>query len=294
MSEGELNAYATLGARAARAALVDLQLGGCGGGLGGGGGLTVHAGAGAASSSSVCVQAVRSLAEDLRHAGRGAGGPMEPLSPKSLVLVSDSAGHAAPQPPVARSSVLMSSGLTMSSSLDSFSPDSSAGLVGSDWGMLGGQSEGSCAGDHPPLYCPVGTRNGPHREMPSLSRVPPLSAAAARDHPHAAPHVLPSATATGEAAQAERAGASEGRGRTAQERETYVLNSCSGAGSSYAFVSSTGAVPSVAGTSFSTATSCSFSYAGNSTTASAEGGAGSKSAASSCTSARKLETGSVD
>ena len=281
MSEGELNAYATLGARAARAALVDLQLGGCGGGLGGGGGLTVHAGAGAASSSSVEVQAVRSLAEDLRHAGRGAGGPMEPLSPKSLVLVSDSAGHAAPQPPVARSSVLMSSGLTMSSSLDSFSPDSSAGSVGSDWGMLGGQSEGSCAGDHPPLYCPVGTRNGPHREMPSLSRVPPLSAAAARDHPHAAPHVLPSATATGEAAQAERAGASEGRGRTALERETYVLNSCSGAGSSYAFVSSTGAVPSVAGTSFSTATSCSFSYAGNSTTASAEGGAGPKSAASS-------------
>ncbi len=288
MSEGELNAYATLGARAARAALVDLQLAGCGGGLGGGGGHTVHAGAGGASSSSCCssmgLQAVRSLAEDLRDGGRGASGPMEPLSPQSLVVVSDSAGHAAPQPLVTRTNVLMSSGLTMSSSLDSFSPDSSAGSVGSDWGMLGGQSEGSCAGDHPPLYRPVGTRDGAHHEMPSLSQVPPLSAGAARSHrahmPAQAPHVLPSANARGGAAHAERAGASEGRGRTAQEREMCVPNSCSGAGSSYAFVSSTVAGPSAA--SFSPATSCSFSYAGNSTTASTEGGAGPKSASSSC------------
>ena len=132
MPERELNAYATLGARAARAALVDLQLTGCSGGIGGSSSVnTANAGGGGASGSVVGVQAERSLAAELRDTCvSGEGGAMG-----SMVVVQDSDGHGhagmvmSHWPLVDQScrlmmSDLMRSRLTTSSSLDFSSSDS--------------------------------------------------------------------------------------------------------------------------------------------------------------------------
>jgi len=250
MSERELNAYATLGARAARAALVDLQLTGCGGGIGGSSSVnTANAGGGGGASGSVVgVQAERSLAAELRDTCvSGAEGAMG-----SMVVVQDIDGHGmamSHRPLVDQScrlmmSDLMRSRLTTSSSLHSFSSDSSEEILG------------EC---YPPLACPEeDSGNAVHEEVPFLLQLPLPSGAAGRSH--RAPHTLPSA-GRGEGGQAAREDESGGQLALALGREPRVLNS-SLAGSSFAFVSSAGAGSSAA--FFSTTTSSSYTTASNS------------------------------
>jgi hypothetical protein len=293
MSERELNAYATLGARAARAALVDLQLTGCGGGIGGSSSVnTANAGGGGASGSVVGVLAERSLAAELRDTCvSGEEGAMG-----SMVVVQDSDGHGhagmsmSHRPLVDQScrlmmSDLMRSRLTTSSSLLSFSSDSSAEILG------------EC---YPPLACPEeDSGNAVREEVPFLLQLPLPSGAAGRSQ--RAPHTLPTADGRGEGGQAAREGESGGQLALAPGREPRVLNS-SLAGSSFAFVSSAGAGSSASSAAFFSTTSSSYttgSYSNegnfNSVSQSVGGGArlssivGSKSAESSCSGAHQVK-----
>lgn len=282
MSERELNAYATLGARAARAALVDLQLSGCGGI--GGSVNTANAGGGGASGSVVGVHPARSLAVELRDAcvsvEEGAMGSMVVVQDKST----DMAMAMSHRPLVDQNCRLMMSDLIRSSSsLDSSSSDFSAEILGEYY---------------PPLACPEeDSGNAVRQEVPFLLQLP---------LPSGAPHMLPSADGRVEGGQAAREGESGGQLALALGREPRVLNS-SLAGSSFGFVSSAGAGSSAAFFSTSTSstyTTGSYSNAGNFNSVShsvgcevgsnvshsvrAEPIVDSKSAESSCASAQQV------
>ena len=309
MSERELNAYATLGARAARAALVDLELTGCGGGIGGGSSVNAaNAGGGGASGSVVGVQAARSLAAELRDVC--VSGEVGAVG--SMLVAQDSVGHGhVAHRPLAdqtancrlKMSDLMrvrQENVTSWSSLDSFSSDSSAGILGENY---------------PPLACPKeDSENAVRREVPFILQLPLPSGAAGRSH--RAPHMLSSADGGGEGRQAAKEGESGGQLAVGLGREPRVLDS-SLAGSSFAFVSSAGAGSSAAFFSTTTSsgyTTASYSNAGNFNSVShsvgggvgsnvphtvgAEPTVGSKSAESSCSRAHQVNptaaAGSVD